>query len=213
MKRNVADQLTALRKRAGISRNNLAARAGYSRGTSLQYYEDPANWTDRRFPLDFVSRIAHALIGVGSPKIEAREVWDLAEPESGVIVARSVVLGIPVLEWLALNRGRSAFKTSTPIGSIEVVGLEPRGYVAVIAPQDYGNGKVPRGSHLILDPDDLELRDGRRYVIMWGGVPMVRLYYSNPARFESDAAPAEPTIYPTGPVEIVARIIRAVIDF
>lgn len=211
--RNVAKRLIELREHAGLSRNALARLAGYSRGTSLQHYEKAANWEGKRFPVDFVARIAPALIGKGEPPIVDRELWELAPPQSEVIVTRSTVVAIPVIDWSALRKGRTALKSTLPAAFIEAVGLSPKDYLAVVTQTDFLGGQVPRGSHLILDPEDIELRDGRRYVIIWNEAPTVRRYYSNPARFESDASPREETLYPSGPVEIIARIVRAVIDF
>lgn len=210
---NVAKQLIALRVRAGLSRNQLAVLAGYARGTSLTYYERVETWTERKFPLDFVARVSRALVGRGSPMIVDREIWALAESSSDVIVTNSPIVAVPVLEWSALIKGRSALKVAIPIAVVEAVGLGPGNYVAVQTPQALLGGVVPKGSHLILDADDIELRDGRRYVIAFEGAVSVRRYYSNPARFESESAPPDPTIFPSGPVEIVARIMRMVIDF
>ncbi len=207
---NPAERLIALRQQAGLSRNQLAQRAGYARGTSLQYYEDPNNWSGRLFPAEFVARIAPVLRAAG---IGEKEIWELAEPESTVALSTSAVVLIPVFEWSRLSSGRNALKTTPPIAFIEAVGLEPSDYFAVLAQTDYAAGKVPKGSHFILDRRDIELRDGRRYVIVWNNAPTVRCYYSNPARFESDAVPAEATIFPSGPVEIIGRVIRAVIAF
>lgn len=210
---NVAQRLVQLRTRAGLSRNELARRAGYQGGTSLQYYEKPENWVGKRYPVEFVARISRVLIGAGEPSIVDKEVWALAENKTGTIVIASAVVSIPVLGWAAVKQGNSAVIGAPPEGSIEAVGLPPSNYFALVAERDYSGAGAPKGAHLICDAGDIELRDGRRYLIVWQGEASVRRYFSNPARFESEAAPAEPTVFPTGPVEIVARIVRVVIDF
>jgi len=66
--------LTRFRKRAGLSMDGLAHAVGYSYASALQRYESP-DYAKEYFPLEFVERIAPALVGKGEPPIQEGEVY------------------------------------------------------------------------------------------------------------------------------------------
>lgn len=73
------EKLRALRERAGLSRDALAARLGYSHGTAIQRYEEPAAYAKREhLRLDLALKLADVFVGMGSPPITREEVLDLA---------------------------------------------------------------------------------------------------------------------------------------
>jgi hypothetical protein len=61
--------------------DGLAQAMGYARASSIQRYEDPAQFKRSYFDRDFVAKLMKALAGKGDPKITANEVWALAGPE------------------------------------------------------------------------------------------------------------------------------------
>lgn len=77
----VTAQFRILRERAGISLDTLAQAMGYARASSIQRYEDPAQYKRTYFDREFVSKLIKPLTGKGDPRIAANEIWALAGPE------------------------------------------------------------------------------------------------------------------------------------
>lgn len=82
---NSADAITSavrsLRERAGLSMAAIARTMGFKGASSYQRYENPALYAGGYLPRDWVDGFRKAVVGKGSPPIEAREVWELAGPE------------------------------------------------------------------------------------------------------------------------------------
>jgi DNA-binding XRE family transcriptional regulator len=206
---NIAEKLRGLRERAGLSRDKLAKRAGYERGTSLARYEDPDYMQGRKIPAEIVAKLALAMEGRGSPPVTRSEVWQLAEPGSSMVVSHVAVTSIPVMPWETVRFGVEMLKTAERIESVDVAGL-PRGdHVAITVSDDHCERVAAKGALIIVDLSDRELRDGRRYVVLVAGEPMVRRYQTNPERWESEAVSPAPTIYPRQAVEVIGRVIRS----
>lgn len=56
----------------------LAVAMGYKQASSIQRYEDPASYKKDHLSTEFTLKLAKALVGKGTPPIEADEVWELA---------------------------------------------------------------------------------------------------------------------------------------
>lgn len=76
----VTDIIKGLRKRAGLSMEAMATQAGYKGASSIQRYENPAQFHKRYLPYDVVERFALVLEGRGTPPIQKAEVFALAGP-------------------------------------------------------------------------------------------------------------------------------------
>lgn len=77
-------RLRALMDRAGHSVRTFAQAAGYSHGSGVQRYIEPE--FDGQLKPDVARRMADALVGRGSPPIEAKEVFALVGiPESNAV--------------------------------------------------------------------------------------------------------------------------------
>lgn len=203
---NVADVLTALRERAGLSRNALARAMGFARGTSLVHYETRENWEARRYPQSFVARLATALVGIGNPPITAPEVFALAVSKSALGVGTKAINLIPVTAWEGLGMGAAA----TIERAIEIADLGEGDFVAAEIPDDQFSQIAPAGALVIVDRRDTDLRDGRRFVVILDGVPALRLYRTNPERWEAESLRRIETLHSTRKVEVVGRAVRLI---
>lgn len=78
---NIPDHLTSLRKRSGLSLEQLAKRMGYAGASSIQRYFALGGRSPGYLPRDTVAKFADALVGIGTPPINKEDVWELAGPE------------------------------------------------------------------------------------------------------------------------------------
>ncbi|MBN7804867.1 S24 family peptidase [Agrobacterium rosae] len=61
--------------------DDLAQAMGYARASSIQRYENPTEYTKEFISPELVLKMIKAVVGKGSPKITAAEVWEMARPE------------------------------------------------------------------------------------------------------------------------------------
>jgi hypothetical protein len=85
----VTSEFRALRERADLSLDALAAGMGYARASSIQRYEDPALYKREYLDRELVAKLIKPLVGKGEPKITAKEIWALAGPEFRGAAARA----------------------------------------------------------------------------------------------------------------------------
>lgn len=76
----VTERFRDLRERAGLSMDELARRMGYKGASSIQRYENPDDYKKSYIGPDLAAKLQRALVGKGSPPIEATEVWALCRP-------------------------------------------------------------------------------------------------------------------------------------
>jgi transcriptional regulator with XRE-family HTH domain len=209
---NVAARLKRLRKRAGLSRDQLALEAGYKRTSSMQYYEMPERWVERSFPLDFINRIAPSLLGRGAPPIQPDEIFALCERASGVILSRARVVAIPLIEWASMSTHADNPAAAARLGLVEVPGLQAGAYIACELPDGHAASVAGKGAQAVIDIADRILREGEIYAIAIDTTARLRRYHANPPRFESLAFPPEPPLYHTAYIDVIGRL-RAVTSF
>lgn len=77
----ITGRVRALRKRAGLSMANFAAGLGYKGASSVQRYENPAEYAGGYLRPDFVRAMEKVLVKRGTPPISRDEIWELAGPE------------------------------------------------------------------------------------------------------------------------------------
>lgn len=207
---SVSETLRSLRERAGLSRDELGREMGSPNGKFLQRYEDPTRYREALLPLELVAKLSHALVGKGNPPITSDEIWLLAELRSGLTVVPTAVTLVPIVRWEMLKQGSAAIKLANPDGATSVAGLPSGDYLALEVNDARCAVIVPAGGQIIVDINQTELREGWSYIIIVDGEPEARLYRSNPARFESYAIPLAATLYPTGPIQVIGRIVRAI---
>ncbi len=81
-------RLVMLRKRAGVSRADLAKLLGYAGASSIQRYEEPDAFKGY-LPFEFVQKLVPVLVGRGQPPIDEGDVLELAGPYS-TLMAQTV---------------------------------------------------------------------------------------------------------------------------
>lgn len=85
---SVTEQLRNLRRRAGLSIDEMAhvlgdhRRPDDKRNENSANYEDGEEWSKDYFSVELTQKIANALIGLGQPAIKPDEVWALGLPEA-----------------------------------------------------------------------------------------------------------------------------------
>lgn len=207
-----AELLRVLRKRAGWSRDRLAKAVGMSRGNSLARYEDPAYWGGGKFPSDFVAKVALALVGQGAPPITASEVWALCESGTSLVVSTALIL-VPVAKWPELQANGDAMETRQIVGAVHVEGPLEGEMLAFVVNDNHAAPRVAAGAKVIVRIDDRMPTPGGVFMVALPGGVEMRLYRTNPERWESLAEPARETFYPRGAVDVIGRVRRAITDF
>lgn len=183
-----------------------------ARGNSLARYEDPDYWGDRLFPAEFVAKVAAALTGQGSPPIAEADIWALSDEAPGVVVGSALIL-LPVASWPEIPSGGGEM-TNAIIGAMHTEGPLEGEHIAFHVSDGHAAPRVSEGSRVIVRLSDKMAAPGGVFMIaMPGGGVEMRLYRTNPERWESLAEPARETLYPSRAVVIIGRVIRCVTDF
>lgn len=167
---NAVNAIMALRKKQGLSRATLAERMG----TSQQQIARLENG-ERRLTIEWAQKAADAMQ-----------------------VALSDILGISMKPALAQMPGDGALRMAPLIGEVSCGNWreaveQPIGYVpsldggpntfALRAVGDSMDKIVPDGGMVGVDPDQLDLLDGRAYIVRNDtGETTAKRYRSNPAR-------------------------------
>ena len=207
---NVAEDLRALRERAGLSRTKLAKLAGYGYGTTLQRYEDPEYMKGRGLSAEMCARLEIALAGKGQPPISKSEIWALCEPGAALVVSPIASISVPVVSWESLRNGAEMLTKLKADEHVQVTGLSPGEYLAARVEDDHCETEAPVGAYVVLDLMDREPRSGKIFAVMIDGALVLRRYIPNPERWESLAARPEAAVYPTQASPIVGRLIRTI---
>ena len=155
--------IQTIRKQKGVSRAELAKRAG----TSPQQIARLENG-ERRLTVDWASRLAAAL---------ETTVFELlgGDAYSGVKPPGMV----PLIGEVSCGAWREAVQD--PIGFVPSIGGGPATF-ALVAAGDSMDKLVPEGGVVGVDPDDLDLLDGRAYIAMnAAGETTAKRYRSAPA--------------------------------
>lgn len=75
---DIPERLKALRKRSGLSVDDLAKAAGFKHGSAIYRYETPGMFRKRFLPIELTRSFAIAMKGKGIPPITEEEVMALA---------------------------------------------------------------------------------------------------------------------------------------
>ena len=74
----VAEQLAALRRRAGLTKAFMARQLGYKQTSGYSYYEDNSQYRRNHLPPDMIQQLMVVLVGLGDPPITLDEVLAMA---------------------------------------------------------------------------------------------------------------------------------------
>jgi SOS-response transcriptional repressor LexA len=100
------------------------------------------------------------------------------------------IKGEPSIQWVPVigitNAGHWREAIQMPLGSLPVrPGSVSEDAFAVEVVGDSMDKLIPDGGHIVIDPRQKELRDGKSYLIQNDqGETTVKAYFRNPARFE-----------------------------
>lgn len=83
---SVADRFRALRDRAGLSMDELAKAMGYKGASSVQRYES-ADYSKEVISTDLATKLLRAIVGKGTPPIEAKDIWALTRPQNNTLIS------------------------------------------------------------------------------------------------------------------------------
>jgi SOS-response transcriptional repressor LexA len=98
----ITGRVRSLRKRAGLSMSDFAKALGMKGASSVQRYENPAEYAGGYLKRDLVSLMEKALVRRGTPPIARAEVWELAGPEFSAELAvadTNAIIGHKTKGW------------------------------------------------------------------------------------------------------------------
>lgn len=111
--------LQRLRKRAGLPMRGLAAAAGYAHASSIQRYTEPSY--AKPLPTDAAQRFVAALVGKGSPPIEASEIYALTGVPQADAATPNAVIAPPMEGASRARMKRDVPIYGTALGADEIV--------------------------------------------------------------------------------------------
>jgi transcriptional regulator with XRE-family HTH domain len=187
------NQITAVRKRAGLKIEELAEKTGLS-----TTYISRMERGERNVSLKNLQKMAEALGVAASELIEQKPVAD-----------------VPILSWVSAGMMARDDVQQDVIGEIRMSDLDPRGdWVALRVEGDSMDRISPPGSLILVDLTDKALVPNACYIITDSdNQATYKRFRSNPPRFEpvSTNTSHEP-IFPDGEPAVIGRVRRSLID-
>lgn len=191
--RTPPNQITAVRKRAGLKIEELAEKTGLS-----TTYISRMERGERNVSLKNLQKMAEALGVAASELIEQKPVAD-----------------VPILSWVSAGMMARDDVQQDVIGEIRMSDLDPRGdWVALRVEGDSMDRISPPGSLILVDLTDKALVPNACYIITDSdNQATYKRFRSNPPRFEpvSTNTSHEP-IFPDGEPAVIGRVRRSLID-
>lgn len=188
------NNITAVRKRVGLSIEQLAERSGLSAS-----YISRMSRGGRNISVKNLTKIADALGVTASELIEEHQMTE-----------------IPVVTWVSAGlMARDDEQQDDAIGWIEMPDLDPRGkWIALKVEGDSMDRISPPGSLIFVNLLDKALVPNACYVIANGDNEVTyKRFRSNPTRFEPVSTnPRHEAMFPDGDPKIIGRVRRSIID-
>ena len=187
------NQITAVRKRAGLKIDELAEKTGLS--TTYIWRMERG---ERNVSLKNLQKMAEALGVAPSELIEQKPVSD-----------------VPILSWVSAGMMARDDVQQDVIGEIRMSDLDPRGeWVALRVEGDSMDRISPPGSLILVDLTDKALVPNACYIITDGDSRATyKRFRSNPPRFEPVSTnPSHEPIFPDGEPAVIGRVRRSLID-
>ncbi len=183
-------RLQLMREARGWSRAKLAGMVGCA-----ESYVTKLERRERKLKAEWIERFARALA------IDPGNLLETVAP-----VASNVVMA-PVIDWEHAATPTQAVAH----GSVPVV--HHSASVAAVQVMDRSMDRVaPPGTLIVFDYSEQQLEEGRRYLFLVNGKVLFRTFRSQdgPVRLEPESTdPGFRTIYPTGPLHVIGRVIYA----
>lgn len=152
MRKNAADQFSALRKRAGLSLEELARRMGYRRASSIQRYESPADFRGQYLSMGVTTKLVKAVVGLGNPPISEREVLALGGP----LLVRPIERLLPVISFVQAGQWSSAMDPYSAGDGFAEIRADMPVSAHAFALEIRGTSMLSRfeeGDRIIIDPE------------------------------------------------------------
>jgi transcriptional regulator with XRE-family HTH domain len=187
------NQIAAVRKRAGLTIDELAERAGLS--TTYVWRMERG---ERNVSLKNLQKLADALGVAPSDLIESKPIAD-----------------VPILSWVSAGMMARDDVQQDVVGEIRMSDLDPRGeWVALRVEGDSMDRISPPGSLILVDLTDKSLVPNACYIITDGDSQATyKRFRSNPPRFEPVSTnPSHEPIFPDGEPAVIGRVRRSLID-
>lgn len=185
----MTNRIRALRETHGFSRKLLAEMVGTTANQLVKLENG-----DRRLSDHWADRLAPAL-GV--------QPYELLMPDTAPISLRMV----PVIGSVSCGNWKEAVQSASRtvpsvFGGPKSFALEPDG--------DSMNLLIQDGGYIIVDPDQMELRDGKAYVVMnEDGETTAKRYRAKPPRLEPCSTNPEHQTIAIGefPFRVIGRVV------
>lgn len=187
------NQIAAVRKRAGLTIDELAERAGLS--TTYVWRMERG---ERNVSLKNLQKLADALGVAPSDLIESKPIAD-----------------VPILSWVSAGMMARDDVQQDVVGEIRMSDLDPRGeWIALRVEGDSMDRISPPGSLILVDLTDKSLVPNACYIITDGDSQATyKRFRSNPPRFEPVSTnPSHEPIFPDGEPAVIGRVRRSLID-
>ncbi len=187
------NQISAVRKRAGLKIEELAERAGLS--TTYVWRMERG---ERNVSLKNLQKLADALGVAPSELIESKPVAD-----------------VPILSWVSAGMMARDDVQQDVVGEIRMSDLDPRGeWIALRVVGDSMDRISPPGSLILVDLTDKAPVPNACYIITDGdNQATYKRFRSNPPRFEPVSTnPSHQPIFPDGEPAVIGRVRRSLID-
>ena len=187
------NQITAVRKRAGLKIDELAEKTGLS-----TTYISRMERGERNVSLKNLQKIAEALGVAPSELIDQKSVTD-----------------VPILSWVSAGAMARDDVQQDVIGEIRMYDLDPRGeWIALRVEGDSMDRISPPGSLILVDLTDKALVPNACYIITDSdNQATYKRFRSNPPRFEPVSTnPSHEPIFPDGEPAVIGRVRRSLID-
>lgn len=187
------NQIAAARKRAGLTIDELAERAGLS-----STYVWRMERGERNVSLKNLQKLADALGMSPGDLIESKPVAD-----------------VPILSWVSAGMMARDDVQQDVVGEIRMSDLDPRGdWIALRVEGDSMDRISPPGSLILVDLTDKALVPNACYIITdTDNQATYKRFRSNPPRFEPVSTnPSHEPIFPDGEPAVIGRVRRSLID-
>lgn len=188
---SVGDRIRELREERKLSREKLAELVGCHPS-----YVAKVERGERKIKEEWAVRFAKAL------GVDSTQLW------TGVKLEPLKIIRAPLIGWSSAGRPAEAIQQET-LGSVPVT--YNRATVAAVKIRGHSINRVaPDDSIVVFDYEDKDLLDRKYYLFLIDGEVTAKQYRNSegPIRLEPDSTDrAYQTIYPTGPVHVIGRII------
>ena len=210
--KSYGERLAWAMRRAALDQSELARRVGIKQ-PSIAHLLSPEAKKSGHTPV--IARVLQIdaewlATGRGAPELAAFPI----ENSAALTETHESIVKVPLISWVQASqyteiydpyeRGDSEGEVDVPYGKDTLIALRVKGSSM--------NRVAPEDSIIIIDYSDKSLTSGKYYVVKQNGMATFKRYRTNPDRFEPESTESHETIFPTGAVEIVGRVVKVISD-